>query len=106
MKSNTVENIHNLVEYDENNLNKTILAENGEDMVILFALKQNQLLKTHTSPVDAFILVLEGEILFNIRNINHTISAEETLFFKKDEKHTVLAQKDSKFLVVRMGDRE
>lgn len=83
MKSNTVENIHNLVEYDENNLNKTILAENGEDMVILFALKQNQLLKTHTSPVDAFILVLEGEILFNIRNINHTISAEETLFLRK-----------------------
>ena len=103
MKYYTVEKIEKLIEYDEQKLNQKILFENKNDKAILFALKKNQILKTHTSPVDAFIIVIEGEILFNIKEVNHTISKGESLFFKKEEKHTVLAQSDSKFIVIRIG---
>ncbi len=100
----SVEKMENLIDYNEQTVNKKILASSENNMAILFALKQNQVLKTHTSPVDAFIFVLSGEIFFNIKNTNHTISPGEILFFKKNEKHTVLAQKDSKFIVIRLGD--
>lgn len=103
---NKVVAMKNLIDYNETDLNKKILAKNADDMAILFALKKNQLLPTHISPVEAFIFVLEGEVLFNIDNINHTITAGESLFFQKNEKHTVLAQKDSKFLVVRLGQQQ
>ena len=67
MKIHTAEKIDELIKFNEHAVEKKILAKNGDDMILLVALKENQELPEHTSPVDAFIYVVYGDVNFNIK---------------------------------------
>ena len=56
--------LKNLIEFSDNEINNKILAQNGTSKVILIAIKKEQELKEHSSDVDAFLFVIEGEIEF------------------------------------------
>ena len=97
--------LKHLIEFSDNEVNKKIFAQNGTSKVILIAIKKEQELKEHSSDVDAFLFVIEGEIEFIFtqeHNENYTVKKEEILFFPKDKKHKVIGNKDSKILVVRI----
>lgn len=101
------QNIAELIEYKENSLNKTVLAENRDSLAMLVALEKDRVMPEHTSPVNAFVYVLEGELIFSVYDENcsineYKIKKEEILFFKKNDKHFLRALKDTKFLVVRI----
>lgn len=106
MKIHTAEKIDELIKFNEHTVEKKILAKNGDDMILLVALKENQELPEHISPVDAFIYVVYGDVNFNIKEEAETktyaVKTGETFSFKKDEKHFVTAEKDSVFFVMRM----
>lgn len=115
MTYHTVKEIKSLVEYNEKELKPQILAKNGDNTALLFALKKEQIFHEHTSPVDAFIYIIEGKVKFSIlvefdeqgnptspSQQDFEIKEGEVFFFKANEKHSLVGMKDSKFLVVRI----
>lgn len=97
--------LKDMIDFADNEVNKKILAQNDNNMAILFAMKKEQLLGEHHSPVDAFLYVLEGEVEFSYTqepDEDYIVKKGEVLFFPKDKKHKVFAKKDSKLLVVRI----
>ena len=107
MLYHTPEKLNELIDFNDESINKKILMQNENSFAMLAALKKNQKMPQHTSNTDAFIYILEGEIDFFIfdekgDNKEFNLDKNEVLFFKKDELHSLTAKKDSKFLVVRI----
>ncbi len=99
------EKLEKIVDFCDEHINSHVLLKNEDCLALLIALKKNQKMNEHISPVDAFIYVLEGEIIFHLNEENkqnYNIKKEEVFFFKAEEKHSITAQTDSKILVIRI----
>ena len=107
------EMIEELIDFNDTSVNSRILAKDNDNMAILLAIKENQLLPEHVSSVDAFVFVVDGEVEFEIEEktesltepikmTKYTVKKGEIFFFKKNEKHTVLGKKDTMILVIRI----
>ena len=94
-----VENIYQQVLHDS--ISKQQLYKNERFHVLLLQMKEGELLKTHTSPTDAFLLVLEGSILFLIEEKEYLLKKGDSFTFKAGEKHAVQALTDVSFLLVK-----
>lgn len=55
----------------------------------------------HISPTDAQLIVLEGDIVFYIGGESLNLIKHEHFSFSKDVKHWVVANENSKFLIIR-----
>lgn len=100
-----VENLKDLVKFKDENFDKQILLKNEDKMFLLFALKKDQFVGTHVSQTDAIIYILEGEVKFDMFDEDkkdHILKVGDCLKLKKLEKHSVIARKDSKFIVIRI----
>ncbi len=123
MKHEEPKKIEDMIDFNDEHVNKRIITENGEQKAILFALKKEQEIPLHTSPVDAFICVIEGEIDFILypeekcgctggtcglhapedNSVEaYVVKKGEMFKFYAEEKHSVLAKKDTKMLVVKI----
>lgn len=91
-----------LVELDGQKFVKKDLMENGEGKLSVIALKKDEIIDTHTSINDAAVYVIDGEIEIHFDAEKFKIEKGEILMFKKDIEHKVLAQKDSKFLLIKI----
>lgn len=83
------------------NLQIQKLAKNDSLEILSISLAKGAIFPEHSSPTDANLVLLEGEIVFHINGENYPISKLEHLSFSKDEKHWVEAFEDSKFLIIR-----
>lgn len=81
---------------------KEILLSNNESSLNIIALKKDEIIDTHTSTCDAAAYVIEGEIEIHFDAEKFKIEKGEILMFKKDKEHKVVAQKDSKFFVIKI----
>lgn len=91
-----------IVELDGQKFVKKDLMENGEGKLSVIALKKDEIIDTHTSINDAAVYVIDGEIEIHFDAEKFKIEKGEILMFKKDTEHKVLAQKDSKFLLIKI----
>ncbi|MBT8273646.1 MAG: cupin domain-containing protein [Bacteroidia bacterium] len=69
--------------------------------IIQVHLEADAIFPTHTSPTDAYILVLEGEINFYINSDKFILKKHQFFDFPKKEEHWVEATKNSIFLIIR-----
>lgn len=74
------------VSFENGMFERKVLMEKDDSSLSVIALKKDEIIDTHTSVCDAAVYVLEGEVLM----------------FKKDDQHKVLANKDSKFLLIKI----
>lgn len=128
MNTKKPQKLADIIDYSQEHINKLTLIDNNLHAAILFAIHKGQSLPKHSSPVDAFIYVIEGEVDFvlyknadtccdscmcsvsssmndssdavEIKTVN--IQKGELFLFEKDIDHSVLAKKDTKILVVRI----
>ena len=89
-----------LVNLDVKNMDKEILMERGDSCFKIFALKEGEMLDTHTALLDSAILVIDGQIEAHFEAEKFRLDKGEIIMFKKDKEHKVLALKDSKFFVI------
>jgi quercetin dioxygenase-like cupin family protein len=68
---------------------------------LFISLEAGGVLKKHSSPTDAWLLVLEGKITFHINNNEYVLEKHQLFDFPKDEIHWVTAQNNAKFIVIR-----
>ncbi len=69
--------------------------------ILQISLEKNVLFPKHTSPTNATLLVLEGNISFYINNTEYKLLKHQIFKFPKDEEHWVKAISNSKFLIIR-----
>lgn len=91
-----------LIEFETKKFDKKVLLEDGESKLCAVALKKEETIETHTSIKDAAVLVLDGEIEIHFNAEKFKISKGEIIMFEKEKEHSVLALKDSKFLIVKI----
>ena len=94
-----VKNIIQSQEFDKLQIQK--LAKNDALEILSISLAKGAIFPEHSSPTDANLVLLEGEIIFHINGEDYPIKKMEYLSFLKDEKHWVEAFEDSKFLIIR-----
>lgn len=103
------QSVKTLADYTKRDFYPEMLAEEGENLALLVALKKDASMPFHSSPVNVTIVVLEGKISFRLyeeedgdKYKEFKISAGEVFRFKKDEFHGVVAEENSRFVVIRI----
>ncbi len=91
-----------LVSLENSKFEKKVLMAQEESLLSIIAIKKDEIIDTHTSTRDAAVYVLDGEIELHFDAEKFKIDKGEILMFKKDTQHKVLANKDSKFLLIKI----
>lgn len=81
---------------------RKVLMEKDDSNLSIIAIKKGEIIDTHTSICDAAVYVLDGEIELHFDAEKFNLDKGDILMFKRDKEHKVLAQKDSKFLLIKI----
>ena len=82
---------------------KTVF-ETEKGGVALVALKAGQKLDTHTAPFEVMVNVCEGEVEFTMLEKSNRIRKGEFLLMGANVPHSVVANVDSKLMLVKVKD--
>lgn len=85
--------------YDQLQVRKVV--KNDVLEVLSISLEKEALFPEHTSPTDAQLVVLQGDILFHIDGKSFHLRAQQHFSFPKETAHWVKANENSKFLIIR-----
>ena len=91
-----------IVNLDGGKFERKVLLEKEDSCLSVVALKKEEIIDTHTSKADAAVFVLDGEIEIHFDAEKFKIDKGEILMFKKDKEHKVVANKDSKFFLIKI----
>ena len=75
--------------------------KNEQFHVMRLQIKKDELLKPHHANTDAFLLVIEGAIIFNMHDKNVHLQKGDMLSFEKYVIHSVKAEEDSMLLIIK-----
>ena len=94
--------VKDIVDLKDKEFDRETLLENNESSLNIIALKKDEIIDTHTSTCDAGVYVLDGEIEIHFDAEKFKVEKGELLLFKRDQEHKVVAEKDSKFFVIKI----
>lgn len=77
------------------------LIETESFEVLGISLDKGVLFPEHTSPKDAHLIVLKGNIQFHISVNEYQLKQQAILHFPKETTHWVMANESTKFIIVR-----
>ena len=77
------------IDYVQDTIVSEVLYADGEYSITLKALDSGTEIKTHMSPVDAVVFVLEGDMEFVVDNEKFNLSTGEMLMMKKNTPHSL-----------------
>ena len=77
------------------------IASSSETEILSISLEKDAIFPEHTSPRDAHLIVLEGEIVFYINGKEYLLFGQHHFQFEKEIAHWVKANENSKFLIIR-----
>lgn len=93
-------NLARQIEYVDK-INNKVVFESSQYKMILFALKSDQLMKPHSAPIDAPLLMLEGSAKITIGTSEHIVTTGDIITLPKDIKHGVYPNTNCKFLLLK-----
>ena len=82
------------------------LAQNRHVTLTLFAFSKGEESSTHASTGDAMVQVLEGEGLFTVDGVEHTVAAGQVLVMPAGKPHAVYAPRSFKMLLTVVFPRK
>ena len=85
--------------FDKLQVQKLVKTEALE--ILSISLEKGSTFPEHTSPVDAQLIVLEGDIVFHINENSYQLKSQQNFNFPKATPHFVRANENSKFLIIR-----
>lgn len=88
-----------LVDYTEGGVVSKELVHSNAGSVTLFSFDAGQGLSQHTAPFDAFIQVVDGEMVLNVEGTNHHIKAGESFIIPSGALHSVKAEQRFKMII-------
>lgn len=78
-----------------------IVVETSKYDILSISLEKDATFPNHSSPTDAQLIVLEGDIVFFIDNESYPLTKHQRFSFPKQTEHWVKANENSKFLIIR-----
>lgn len=90
-----------LEQLDFNKIKSKKIAQTDNFDCILLNIEEGNTLKEHTSNTDAYLIVLSGEIIFNIHKESHRLSKNDGIAFEKNVPHSVVAISNSSILLIK-----
>lgn len=88
-----------LVDYTEGGVVSKELVHSNAGSVTLFSFDAGQELSQHTAPFDAFIQVVDGEMVLNVEGTDHRIKAGESFIIPSGALHSVKAEQRFKMII-------
>ena len=86
---------------DFKNVKVSKISKSDDTEILHISIEKDGLLKKHTSPKDALLIVLDGCITFYINNTSYVLNKFQLFNFANDTEHWVEAQENSNFLIIR-----
>lgn len=77
------------------------LVKNDTLEILSISLEKDAVFPEHTSPTDAQLVIMEGDIFFHVKGETFHLKKQQHFSFAKKEKHWVKANVNSKFLIIR-----
>lgn len=69
--------------------------------ILSISLEKGTTFPEHSSPRNAQLIVLEGNIIFHINEDSYQLKKQQNFNFPKATPHFVIANENSKFLIIR-----
>lgn len=92
-------NLTALKQYEK--IKKQSLYKSEPFEVILLTIAKDELLKPHTSKTDAFIMVIEGDIIFTLEGVDFNLHKDDLFQFKANQLHAVKALTNASLLLIK-----
>lgn len=84
-----VQNLKQLLQYQEKSVVSRMLVKNPAGSVTLFAFDSGEGLSEHTAPFDALVIGVEGRAEIRIGGVAHTVGEGETLLMPANVPHAI-----------------
>ena len=92
---------NSIIEQPFNKLVINKLTSDANLDVLSISLEKGSIFPEHTSPREATLIMLEGEMEFHIKNKSFKLTKNQHFQFEKEVAHWVKALENSKFLIIR-----
>lgn len=93
-----------LVEYQPKSVVSRSLLNKSSGSVTLFAFDKDQSLSEHTSPYDALVLALDGELEITLAGDRRRLARGDVLLMPANRPHAVYAISQSKMLLMMVRE--
>ena len=92
-------NLNALKHYDK--IKKQSLYKSEPFEVIFLTIAKDELLKPHISKTDAFLLVIEGNVIFTVEGNDSILHKDDLFQFKANQLHSVKALTDASLFLIK-----
>ena len=97
-----VQNLKQLLQYQEKSVVSRMLVKNPAGSVTLFAFDSGEGLSEHTAPFDALVIGVEGRADIVVGGEHHALAAGETLLMPANVPHAINPLEPFKMLLVML----
>lgn len=101
-KFGELQSLNEAIEYNSERVDFKPVFETQCGGVSLVAMKAGQKLDTHSAPFEVMVTVCEGDIEFTMLDMSHRLKAGEFILMGADVPHSVVANVDSKLMLVKI----
>jgi quercetin dioxygenase-like cupin family protein len=92
--------LRNEINYQENSIVSKHLIKENTGNITLFALSKDEKISEHTTPFDAFVFVLEGEIKITLDKNAHVLTKDDFLIMPTNIPHALYGIENCKFMLI------
>ena len=100
VKAAEVEQVVNLLQYQDSSIVSRVLLKNKGGTVTLFAFDAGEGLSEHTAPFDALVVVTDGDAEVEIAGESFRVRQGETIILPANRPHAVKATTKFKMLLI------
>ena len=99
-KTDEVQQLVDLLQYQDGSIVSRVLLKNKGGTVTLFAFDQGEGLSEHTAPFDALVVVIDGDADIEIAGESFKVRQGETITLPANRPHAVKATARFKMLLI------
>lgn len=92
--------------YQEGSIVSRTLIDKGSGTVTLFAFDEGQALSEHTTPFDALVIVVDGEVDVTISGVVSHLKEGEMIIMPANKPHALKAAKRFKMALVMIRSKQ
>ncbi len=96
----TVENLREMIEYQEGSVVSKTIIDKQTGTVTLFAFGKGEGLSEHTAPFDAMVYIIDGQAEVTISGKQNRLEAGEMIIMPANEPHALKALEQFKMILV------
>ena len=98
------ESLTNQIDYQTGSIVSKQIIKTKSGNVTLFAFDKDESLKEHTSPFEALVFVVDGEMEIKIGGTPHIVKTGEIILLPRNIPHGLIAIEKSKMLLTMIKD--